>query len=60
MKGIWLYYWDEGNYVNGYMIGFKTQEEAKAHAEEHHKGDYEDSWIEFLPYGELLDIYTGD
>ena len=54
MNGVWYYYWDEGNYCNGYVIGFKTESEAAAHAVEHHENTVED--IIFLEAGDLLDI----
>jgi len=57
MNGVWYYYWDEGNYCNGYVIGFKTESDAAAHAVEHHENTVED--IIFLEAGEVLDINSG-
>ena len=61
-KGFWNYMYDYGNYRNGFVINFKTKEEAINHALEHHKDGIEDidEDIFFLRIGEFEDIYTGE
>ena len=57
--GVFYYYWDEGNYMNGWVVGFLTIKEAEKHIKKNYP-NLNGIEIEYLKDGEILDIYSGE
>lgn len=56
----YYYYWCEKYYDSGYVLGFKTEEEAKSHAIKNYKEYWNGKIEEHDTNDKPLEIYTGE